>query len=262
MLPKPKHLGPEYAAQFADAAIVAAYHHRPPYPADVFDLLAALAVDEPRAVLDVGCGTGDVARPLAAKVARLDAVDRSPAMIAKGRGLPGGDRPNLAWIVGEAEDAPLRPPYALITAGESLHWMAWDVVMPRFRHALTPRGCLAIVGRPEAPTPWREALGQIIQRYSTNRDYQPYDTVDELERRGLFQKLGDERTAPVAFTQSLESYIELFHSRNGLSRDRLTAEAAVAFDDEVRRLVSSHCDDDAVTLQIGGRVVWGKPHGL
>ena len=183
-------------------------------------------------------------------------------MIAKGRGLPGGDRPNLAWIVGEAEDAPLRPPYALITAGESLHWMAWDIVMPRFRHALTPRGCLAIVGRPEAPTPWRAALGQIIQRYSTNRDYQPYDTVDELERRGLFQKLGDERTAPAAFTQSLESYVESFHSRNGLSRDRLTAEASVTFDDEVRRLVSSHCDSDAVTLQIGGRVVWGKPHGL
>ena len=77
MLPKPKHLGPEYAAQFADAAIVAASHHRPPSPGGRLDLLAALAVDEPRAVLDVGCGTGDVARPLAAKVARLDAVDRS-----------------------------------------------------------------------------------------------------------------------------------------------------------------------------------------
>jgi trans-aconitate methyltransferase len=262
MLPKPKHLGPEYAAQFTDAAIVAAYHHRPPYPAGVFDILAALAIDEPRAVLDIGCGTGDVARPLAAKVARLDAVDRSTAMIEKGRGLPGGDRPNLAWIVGDAEDAPLRPSYALITAGESLHWMAWEIVMPRFQRALTPRGCLALVSRTEAPPPWRERLGPIIQRYSTNRDYQPYNIVDELERRALFQKLGVESTAPVAFTQSITSYIESFHSRNGLSRDRLTAAAAAAFDDEVRRLVTAFCGDGEVTLQITGRVVWGRPLDL
>ena len=42
MRPKPDHLGPEYGAQFADASIAAAYGCRPPYPAAVIDLLAAL----------------------------------------------------------------------------------------------------------------------------------------------------------------------------------------------------------------------------
>ncbi len=52
MLPKPTHLGIEYAAQFKDTSIVEAYHHRPPYPAEVFEMLADLVVDEPCSVLD------------------------------------------------------------------------------------------------------------------------------------------------------------------------------------------------------------------
>jgi trans-aconitate methyltransferase len=51
------------------------------------------------------------------------------------------------WQVAPIEMAHLYPPYALITAGESLHWMDWPVVMPRFRDALSPGGVVAIAGR-------------------------------------------------------------------------------------------------------------------
>jgi trans-aconitate methyltransferase len=78
-------------------------------------------------------------------VVRVDAVDPSAGMLDRGRSLPGGDAPNLAWIHGTAEAAPLRGPYALIVAGASLHWMAWDVVVPRFRDLLNPGGVLAVV---------------------------------------------------------------------------------------------------------------------
>ena len=127
-----------YGAQFSDAGVVAAYGCRPPYPAAVFPMLAALARDTPRAALDAGCGRGELARPLSRLLDRVDALDLSPGMIAAGRALPDGDRTNLRWILGGAEDAPLNPPYALITAGSSLHWMEWAVVLPRFRAALTP----------------------------------------------------------------------------------------------------------------------------
>src|SRR5215217_4625956 len=98
MLPKPKHLGPEYGAQFQDQSVAVAYPRRPPYPAAIFDALAGLLPIASRAVLDVGCGTGDVARRLAPLVERVDAVDVSAAMIAQGRRQPGGDVPNLRWI--------------------------------------------------------------------------------------------------------------------------------------------------------------------
>ncbi len=259
MVPKPAHLAPEYGAQFQDAAIVAAYHHRPPYPAEVFPLLAGLITDTPRHVLDVGCGTGYVARPLARLVDRVDAVDPSVAMIERGKQEPGGAAPNLHWIVGYAEDAPLDPPYALITAGASLHWMDWAVVMPRFRDALTPHGLVAIIGDGTLPGPWRNALQPIIDRYSTNRLYQPYNLIAELTQRGLFAQVGEHRTPPRPFPQPVATYIESFHARNGLSRDRMPPAAAAAFDAEAQAALTALCPAGIVPLQVYGDVVWGHP---
>lgn len=259
MQPKPKHLGPGYAAQFQDAAIVAAYPARPPYPAEVFEILAGLSTAEPRVALDVGCGTGDVARRLAPLMARVDAVDVSSRMIARGKTLPGGDAPNLRWIVAAAEDAPLQPPYTLITAGESLHWMDWPVVMPRLRDALAPGAYLAIVGRSEEPMPWRDALLRLIMRYTTNRDYQPYHLTFELESRGLFTKVGERKTELVPFEQPIEDYIESIHSRNGFSRDRMQPEDAAAFDAGVRELVAPYAQGGMLHLRISALVTWGVP---
>lgn len=260
MQPKPKHLGVEYAAQFQDAALVAAYATRPPYPAEVFALLTELISTEPRIVLDVGCGTGDVARRLAPLVARVDAVDVSWRMIARGQTLPGGGAPNLRWIVSTAEAAALVPPYGLITAGESLHWMEWPVVLPRLHAALAPGASLALVGRDEEPTPWHEDLLQLMARYSTNRDYQPYNLTHELESRRLFATLGQRRTAPMPFVQSVAEYIESIHSRNGFSRDRMPSEGAAAFDVGVQELVAPHVGRDGLLhLQIAASVIWGTP---
>ncbi len=64
-------------------------------------------------------------------VDRVDAIDFSAAMVSAGQRLPSGLHPNLRWICCKAEDAPLVPPYALITAGNSLHWMDWHALMPR-----------------------------------------------------------------------------------------------------------------------------------
>src|SRR5579863_987216 len=112
---KPSHLTEEHAARFQNQHVVEVYPLRSPYPPELFDILLTLVVDDPRAVLDVGTGPGSLARPLAECVARVDAVDPSAAMLALGQTLPGGDRPNLRWIHGTAEAAPLEPPYALVT---------------------------------------------------------------------------------------------------------------------------------------------------
>jgi SAM-dependent methyltransferase len=258
MRPKPRGLSAEYAAQFGDAAIVAAYPSRPPYPAGVFAVLTRLIGEGPRAVLDLGCGTGDLARRLAPLVERVDAVDRSERMIALGKTLPGGDAPNLRWIVGAAEDAPIAPPYGLATAGESLHWMAWDVVLPRVRDALAPDGMLAVVGRGEAPSPWWDELIALIARYSANHDFQPYDLIEELRERGLFAEKGRRALVAEPFEQRVSAYVESIHSRNGFSRDRMTPEDAAAFDEGVRALVSPYARDGMLYIGVTGEVVWGE----
>jgi len=256
--PKPAFLGPQQAAAFQDEVVAQAYQFRPPYPEAAFDILVNLALDTPLRVLDIGCGTGFVARRLVDRVTHVDAVDISPMMIAQGKQLPRGDAPSLTWIVGAVENAPLNSPYSLITAGDSLHWMDWATVMPRLAAVLTPHGSLAILGVGQLPTPWDDELVPIIRQYSTVVGYHPYDLVTELETRGLFQTSGRQTTAPVPFVQPLDEYIESFHGRASFVRERMGNTAASDFDDAIRALVSRYCAD-SVTLQVVTEVVWGKP---
>lgn len=259
MKPKPGHLGLKYAMQFQDSSIVEVYHHRSPYTAEAIDVLVELITDQPRAVLDVGCGTGDLARRLVEHVERVDAVDFSQAMIAKGKTLPGGDHPRLNWIYGRVEEVALHPPYALITAGASLHWMEWDVVMPLFQRVLTPHGYLALAENGIGPLPWNADLLALIRRFSTNQEFQPFDLVEELEQRHLFEQHGEIRTRSVPFVQSGEDYIRSIHSMNGFSRERMGDEAANTFDDEVRKIIAPFLQDGQLTFSASSTVIWGKP---
>lgn len=257
---KPRHLGPQYGAQFQDEAVISAYGYRPPMPDEILSVLMDLLPDAGAAsVLDVGCGQGEIARPLAERVQRVDAVDWSRGMVEAGRRLPGGDRENLRWIHGKAEEAPLAPPYTLVTAGQSLHWMDWDVMLPRLACVLEPGGLLAIVGWDAVPPPWQAPLLGLIRRLSTNQDYRPYNLIDELVARDLFVPAGQRETRPVPFRQPLADYIASLHARNGLSRDRMSPEAADAFDREVRTMAEPFQEDGALTLMTGGLVVWGRP---
>lgn len=261
MQPKPDFFGPQHAARFQDQSVVDRYHLRPVCPPETFPMLARLISDEPRAVLDVGCGTGDVARNLLNYVERIDAVDISLPMMEKGKSLPGGDSPKIRWLHGQAEDVELDPPYALVTAGQSIHWLDWHIVFPRLQQALTPRGFLAILGPEELPPPWANSLRATIKRYSTNQGYKPIDLIAELEQRRLFQKAGEIQTSAVPFRQPVNEYIEAYHAKSSLSRDHMTREAAAAFDREMREMLAQYANAGEITVQVVGHIVWGKPLG-
>ncbi len=255
---RPEFWGAQHSERFTDASIITAYRSRPPYPDVLIDRLIALISDEPRAVLDVGCGPGNIARLLLPHVARVDAVDVSAGMIALGKTLPGGDDPRLQWFVGKAEDAPLHPPYALVTAGASLHWMDWEVALPRFADALAPNGYLAICNLPAPHEPWGSAIRAIIPRYSTNPDVSGFDLIGELERRRLFAKHGEYTTEPVPLVRSVSDFIEWFHSMSSFSRDLMAPDAA-AFDAEIRNTIAPYMRDGSLNTHVVGHVVWGKP---
>jgi SAM-dependent methyltransferase len=185
----------------------------------------------------------------------IDAVDFSQEMIAeaKQRSIA-----NVRWIVGPAETF-TGGRYDLIVAGESLHWMDWPQLFPRIASMLASNAMLAIVERRYARTEWwTDDFQQIIDRFTTNREYQKYDFIAELEGRGLFAVDGSCRTTPVSFAQPLEDLVEAFHSRNGFSRDRMTVDAARGFDVEASSHLARFAEAGVMSLGVEATVTWGR----
>ena len=248
----------ENASYFKDEGIVAAYRYRPRYPSETFDFLNGLIGNGPKRVLDVGCGTGDIARPLVNLVDQVDAVDFSSAMIEAGKQLQNGDHPNLRWIHGPIEEVPLKPPYGLVTAGASLHWLDWSVVMPLFSRMMPSGGYLAVLSANATPHTW-EMLGDTVSTYREDGGFQPFDLYGELEKQGYFKKVGEHRTEPMTFNQPIDEYVESYHSRPGFSRERMGTEKAAAFAQEAREVLSRKYPNGIVPLEVTGHVIWGVP---
>lgn len=258
MEPRPAHLGPRYAAMFLGEDVARAYAARPPYPPAAFEWLGGLCDPGCRVVLDAGAGTGDLARPLAAIVDRVDAVDPSRAMVDAGRARAGGGAETLRWIVGTAEAAPLDGPYGLVTAGQSLCWMEWDVVFARWKRAMSARAVVAIVERTVDVAPWARALGALVARYSTNRAYRPYDLLAELDARRLFAVEGTHRI-DAETTATVDEVLTHWHSRNGLAVHAMREATAAAFDAEARAVLAPFADGGLLRVPAGAEITWGRP---
>ena len=245
----------ELGGVFADDDVAALYQYRAPYPQGVFAILERLVV-APRVVLDAGTGTGALARRFPPSIERIDAVDPSAAMIARGRSLPGGDDTRIRWIEGRAETAPLSPPYGLITVGASLHWMQADVVLPRFRDALAPGARLAIVDTETTHSgAWRTEMLDIIRRYSPLEHHlETHEMVLEAVQQGVLVLEGEERTPPEPFDQSVDDYLRLLGSTSTLSRVTLGTRA-IGFDVECRELFARH-RMSRIRSAVVGYVAW------
>ncbi|GCE21876.1 class I SAM-dependent methyltransferase [Dictyobacter kobayashii] len=257
MPPEPNHLQAKEATRFQEQSIVDNYQYRFPYPPETFSILADLLKDHPYAVLDAGTGLGDLARPLAALVDRVDAIDLSSPMTRKGRSLPGGHHPNLRWTTGAIEQVKLRPPYSLITAGDSLQWMDWDIVLSRFASALTPHGTLALVSRQEL---WPASIQQLLEHYAIPPTPSPFDLAKELERHHLFQPQGEHTTQAITYTDTEEKILAALHAQISLSPQRMPTTANItAFNQNVHDLLAPQSQNGQLKIQYTATITWGKP---
>ena len=257
---RPRQYWDDYASRFKHRSLAETYQLRPPYPDETYRILLSLLGESRRRVLDVGCGPGKIARSLVNHVDGVDAVDFSQEMIRIGKSLANGDHPNLRWINGPVETVQLHPPYDMVTAGASIHWMAWEVVFPRFKEVLTTDGYLVIIdGDRPIESPWHDAELSLIRKYSTNKHYEDIDLIQELVDRGHLLLIGDKRTTPVRLSQSLTDYVQSFHSRQSMSKEHMGEKNVRAFDAELSHILSDFVDDDeCLSFQLEARVTWGK----
>ena len=147
--------------------------YRAGYPPELFSyLVERFALDGTQTVLDLGCGTGQLALPLAPHVARVHAVDPEPAMLDEGQRLAterGLD--NIAWRRGDSYHLNTLelPTVDLVTMGASFHWTDREALLAALDTLVAARGAVVVVsgGAPgeQTPPPWADTIGEVRTRY-------------------------------------------------------------------------------------------------
>lgn len=240
---------------------------RPPYPAEVYDVLRELLRGHPRAILDAGCGTGKIALGMTDRIDRADAVDPSEAMLRVARSLPGAHNSKIRWIHAAIEDAPLEPPYGLIVAASSIHWMDLERTLKRFADVLADGAMLAVLdGDAPVDAPWgREETAFMIDFVTAREGKRPawWKTVSERFAEPMlvhprFESVGHRITAPVAFSQSIGDYLRCQHSRATWSEDHLGEKASTDFDAAMTAILNRYARDGMITFDVRTRIEWGR----
>jgi SAM-dependent methyltransferase len=119
------------------------------YPAHIVEFVvttAALRVGS--AVLEVGCGTGQLTEGLACYGFNLTAIDIGPSMIAAARRRLDGSA--VLFQVGSFEDfAAAEASFDLIGSGTAFHWIDPGVKFSKSAGLLRPGGWLALLATEE-----------------------------------------------------------------------------------------------------------------
>jgi SAM-dependent methyltransferase len=120
--------------------------HRPTYPDVLVDRVCEGAgIGAGAAVLEIGCGTGQLTRSLLARGLRVTAVEPGRQLIARARDqlLGVGD---VRFVNARLEDASLpRDQYSAVFSASAIHWIDPDVSWRKAADALADGGTLALV---------------------------------------------------------------------------------------------------------------------
>jgi SAM-dependent methyltransferase len=143
---------------YTDPRLAAVYDALNPPEADALFYLR-LAGDEPKTILDMGCGTGRLACSLARRGHRVTGADPASAMLDIARKRQGGDK--VAWIAAGAADLSIDTRFDLIIMTGHvfqvfLDDMAVAAVLANLSRHLAPEGRLAFETRNPLVEEWRD----------------------------------------------------------------------------------------------------------
>ncbi len=145
--------------------------YRMPYPAEMLDdLVRRAGVSGHGRLLDLACGTGQLAFPLRRCFGEVWAVDREADMVGAVRDKAAATGAGEIWpVVSDAETLDCPPEhFELAVIGNAFHRLDRDAVAALVLGWLRPGGCLALCwssGPSAGETDWQRALAGTVDRW-------------------------------------------------------------------------------------------------
>jgi ubiquinone/menaquinone biosynthesis C-methylase UbiE len=223
--------------------------YRPEYPDEFYIFLAKrFSFDGSQRVLDLGCGTGQIALPIAALVGQVVGVDPDPGMLDEARRLAVDAGVSIDFRLGDSFtlSAMELGTFDLVTMGASFHWMDREATLKTLDRMVTARGGVVVASGGHdpsgAPPPWTEAITRVRQKWlgperragsgtyshpvERHKDVLAGSTFSEVEEVVFHRRLD----------RDLESVVGLQFSLS-YSSPALLGENLSAFEDELRRVL-------------------------
>ncbi len=164
-------LAPSYPKDLFQGTAYYYARYRVPYPQQlVEDLRVRAKLTGEGRLLDLACGSGEVAIPMHYFFREVWAVDQEPEMVAFGREKAEKcDAKNIVWKVNRAEDidAPANS-FELITIGSAFHWMDREHVADICKQLLVKGQPMSVMGSNSPWTgtaEWQAVAREVIQKW-------------------------------------------------------------------------------------------------
>lgn len=147
--------------------------HRLGFPATMYDRWqrAKIIGASPISVVDLGTGTGAIARSLAEKGHSVTGIDMDADMLAEANRIAATETLNIDFLLATADETGLADGHTdLVTAGQCWHWFDRPAVLAEARRILKPDGILMICYYDWLPLPGSlvAATESLILKHSPN----------------------------------------------------------------------------------------------
>ncbi len=144
--------------------------HRAGFPKAFFARIEARGLIRPGArLLDLGTGTGSIARGMARRGCRAFALDLAPQLLSQARQLDLDADARSAYFVAAAEQCPIAPgSFDIVTAGQCWHWFEGPRTAREIARILVPGGAIIIAHFDWLPRPGNlvAATEALIKRHN------------------------------------------------------------------------------------------------
>ncbi len=233
----------------------AAYYdrYRPRYPTVLLeDLRRRLPISGRGRLLDLACGGGQIAFPLAGHFAEVVAVDQEAESIHLARSKAEARRiTHIQWMIGSAETVALGGPFELVAVGNAFHRLDRQRVAERTRDWLQPGGGVALVwsnGPSRGDQPWQTTMEAVLAEWMARagatdriRGWEAAMEVDPHEK--VLRRAGLDYAGKFEFiverTWTIETLTGLVYSTSFLNRGVLGGLAREFESDLAKRLLAT-----------------------